>query len=297
MLFIKVNRNSGLLIHIMNTLSCTFTEFGQFVFGYLLKLLKYCVDTALIVLLFLNLSALVCFVLYLEIAVVLYLMEQLTIIDSFASVLNHKISYLTILFISAGLVSYAGYHIKATKQTLLDWINSRKINTFFVSTSSPQEPEIVKDDQYWSNFYFQRAEKFRYGEGVDQNIEYALKLYQAAAKLGNAQAQISLSYLLLVNNISPEQKKEAFAWALQAAQMNEPAAFFNLGCMYKNGLGTRVDYVKALTAFEQAIHNGFYNIEQSGEAYFEMGMMFLLGQGTAINYQKAIRWLTSSYNN
>jgi len=280
----------------MNSLSFSFSELNQFLLKHIYSGYKTFIDILLMVLFLFNLLLLIGLVIYLEIAVVLFLLQQFDLLDSIDKVLNHKTTFITIFIISMVLLVLSLYHIRSSQQSLLDWINSHRIRNLFTSPVKQKNSKIVKDDQYWGKFYYQRAEKFRYGQGVEKNIQYALKLYHAAAKLNHTKAQISLSYLLLVKNNQKQSNtySEAFSWALKASQYNEPEAWFNLGHMYKNGLGTGKNIPKAINAFEQAIYNGFYHIEKSGAAYYELGLLYLDSTTMEPNYSKSINWLTKA---
>jgi len=197
------------------------------------------------------------------------------------------------------MISKSGKLIFGTLSKLFLFNSLRNISQHIFSyisnfLFSKKTQTVIKDDNYWANFYFQRAQRFRYADGVRKDIEYAIKLYRLSANLGHLESQVSLSYLLLLNNYTPEHKQEAFKWALKASEHNHPAALFNLGIMYKNGFGTTVNYTKAFGAIERSISNGFYNIENSGEAYFQLGLMYKQGLGTKINLEKAIEWLTKA---
>gem|GEM_PF-3083852 len=284
---------------IMNSLNYNFTETNQFVLKHLYKCVKAIIDIFLMILFISNFIVLIGLILYLEIASILMVMEQFDIIQSYPKVLFAPHTFIGILSISCCLVLFSIIRIRATQQSLITWLNSKRIDQFFnASAGNKKNKEIIKDDLYWANYYFQRAEKFRYGDGVEENMEYAIKLYQAAAKLDNRQAQVSLSYLLLLNNHKNKQnlekKAEAFMWAQKAAKKNEPGAWFNLGYMYKNGLGTSINKAKALFAFEQAIFHGFYNIEKSGAAFYEIGLLYLEDKDIAQNCNKAIKWLNKA---
>lgn len=281
----------------MNSVNCNLNELNQYFFKPFAVLFKWFIDWLLISFFVFNLVALVTIVLFFEVAAILVLLEKLTWIKSSSQLLHQPFTYLVLTSVSVLAISYSLYHVKTTKQSLLGWLNSHRIKQFFISESSPKKEQPVRDDHYWSNFYFQRAEKFRYGNGVEANMEYAIKLYQAAAKLENTQAQVSLSYLLMVH-YNPKDKQadmnEAHNWALKATQKNEPGAWFNLGHMYKHGLGTSVNLSKSLHAFEQAVYHGFYNMEQSGAAFYELGILYLEGKEIGKNLSKAIKWLSKA---
>jgi TPR repeat protein len=263
----------------------------KLLFYALSRLFIQVIQAFFVLLAFSFIVVLICAGIYMGFSMILLVLEKYSLLSNFNIILNSPKSYLYILIISLLLAFISlSFFTTLRKKTSL-WIGRIKNLNFLVKTK-----QVIKDNNYWANFYFKRAQRFRYADGVKKNPEYAIKLYQVSANLGHLQSQVCLSYLLPFYKLSANHKEEAFAWALKASELKHPAALFNLGIMYKNGLGTQVDYIKAFDAIDKAISNGFYKIEKSGEAYFQLGIMHKQGLGTEINYKKAIKWLTKAKN-
>ena len=96
----------------------------------------------------------------------------------------------------------------------------------------------------------ERAKKYYWGLGGEQNYTKALQLYQQAAEAGDAEAQ------------------------------------YISGGMYLKGLGTTKDFQKAFKLLHEAAVNG----KSSAESEQILGQAFLLGSGVPKNYQKALQW-------
>lgn len=93
-----------------------------------------------------------------------------------------------------------------------------------------------------------RASETDLSEPIFQNL---LK----AANLGNAHAQAKVGYYMAFNSSaasSSNKYKEAFDWLCQAAEKKERSALFNLGNIYRQGLGRKRDIHKALECYLQA---------------------------------------------
>ena len=78
-------------------------------------------------------------------------------------------------------------------------------------------------------------------EGVKQDKEKAMQLFQMASDRGDAVAQNNIGALLL-----HEDKKAAFPFYLLAAKQGMTIAEFNVACMYMNGKGVDEDHHEAL---------------------------------------------------
>lgn len=105
----------------------------------------------------------------------------------------------------------------------------------------------------------------------------------------NADALYIKGMLLLQENPTEEQKQEAFALIEQAAAQNHANAMGQLGDLYKGGIGTSLDFDKALEWYQKAADLG------NQKAAFKIGYIYLKGLGTADqDYDKAIRWFAAS---
>ena len=74
------------------------------------------------------------------------------------------------------------------------------------------------------------------------------------------------------------------------AVQNNPKAQYNLGLMYKNGIGVKKDLNEALSWFILASENGHML------AKYALGLSYYHGKGTNVNYYKALNiFLDASY--
>ena len=77
----------------------------------------------------------------------------------------------------------------------------------------------------------------------------------------------------------------------QAANKNLPAAQFNLGVMYSNGVGVTRDYKAARNWYEKAAANN-YSLAQ-----FNLALMYFEGLGMPKDLEKSYIWNTiAEYN-
>ena len=128
---------------------------------------------------------------------------------------------------------------------------------------------------------FSLGRMYHLGDGVDQNYQEALRLYQEAADQGNPKAQNNLG-VMYYNGEGVEQIYEkAVALYKQAADQGCIYSQSNLGHMYYNGKGVEQSYEKAVALFKQAAESG-YAIAQSN-----LGDMYRIGKGVDRDLEKA----------
>lgn len=93
---------------------------------------------------------------------------------------------------------------------------------------------------------------YRWGQGVDKNIEEAMRWYRKAAESGFSRAQANLAAIYLQGDEGvPVNYEEALKWFAAAAIQGLAVAQYNLGLMYELGLGVEKSEPRAL---------GWYNI-------------------------------------
>jgi TPR repeat protein len=96
---------------------------------------------------------------------------------------------------------------------------------------------------------------YRRGEGVVQSVEESRRLYQQAAKAGDADAQFSLGELYERGEWVNSDPVAACHWYRLAAEQEHREAQFRLGRLYEKGLGVHQDFVLGYL---------WYNLSASG---------------------------------
>jgi len=90
------------------------------------------------------------------------------------------------------------------------------------------------------------------GNGVEQDFTEAFEWMEKAAELGDAESQSDLADVL--HNM--EKHEESFQWMQKAAEQGFPRAQYNLGCLYRDGIGTSKNREQSLLWFQKATENG-----------------------------------------
>ena len=80
--------------------------------------------------------------------------------------------------------------------------------------------------------------------------------------------------------------RHAVKWFSKAAKQGDPAAEFNLGMMYKNGMGVVQNYEEAVKWFRKSAEKGFK------DAQFNLGLMYQRGKGIKQDHIHAHMWFS-----
>ncbi|MDA9180287.1 sel1 repeat family protein [Emcibacteraceae bacterium] len=102
-----------------------------------------------------------------------------------------------------------------------------------------------------------RKAQEHFNEGLEQkkkdNFHIAEKEFEKAALLGHSLAQCELGMIFLCNRVGVSASyKDARKWFSLSAEQGNSSAKYNLGLIYKNGLGVNVDLVQAFIWFKEA---------------------------------------------
>ena len=161
---------------------------------------------------------------------------------------------------------------------------------------------------------------FDLGRGVKQDFFKAAYWYRRAAHQGNAEGQMKLAALyhagrgvrrddhlsqkwyrkashkrpvtapqLPVMGTHPRLTRDierSLFWWHRAAKRGQDNAYFNLGLVYSQGLGTAVNLVEAARAFREAA------IQGNAEAQINLAQLYCLGKGVKQDFPLAINWVS-----
>ena len=112
----------------------------------------------------------------------------------------------------------------------------------------------------------------------------ALKEFMPLAEQGDASAQYNLGQIYRQGLGVPEDYKTAVKWNTLAAEQGHAKAQYNLGVMYDNGQGVLQDYKTAVKWYKLAAEQGF------AKAQYNLGGMYALGQGVIEDKVFAHMW-------
>lgn len=121
------------------------------------------------------------------------------------------------------------------------------------------------------------------GIGIPVNLSEARKWFEEGAKVNDGDSFVYLSdiHVSLSKNSPPDQTK-AFEYASKAVKLNRPGGFNMMGYLYREGIGTSVDYEKAITNFKKGIELGNSN------SMVHLGLMYEKGLGVSQSNSEAL---------
>ncbi|MBT8117409.1 MAG: sel1 repeat family protein [Gammaproteobacteria bacterium] len=127
-----------------------------------------------------------------------------------------------------------------------------------------------------SEAQFDVGTMYQNGRGVKADRNMAIEWFEKAAAQGDAK---SISRLKLM-----EANATRFGKTSSEAGKGDRDSLYDLGKMYMEGVGTNIDYGKAITAFEQSASQG--HIKSS----YKLGLIYYEGSGVKANSKLAFKW-------
>lgn len=131
------------------------------------------------------------------------------------------------------------------------------------------------------------------GIGTKRDTKTAIKLFEAASKLGNDNASLNLAFIYLTGGAkSYERNKKAFSLFEKAQKSGNKIAEFMLGYAYYKGFVVEQDYEQAYKLIKSAANAK----SQIDEAQLILAEMYTNGRGTVQNYLSAVKSYRAAVN-
>ncbi len=127
-----------------------------------------------------------------------------------------------------------------------------------------------------SEAQFDVGTMYQNGRGVKADRNKAIEWFEKAAAQGDAK---SVSRLKLM-----EANETRFGKTASEAGRGDRDSLYDLGKMYMQGVGTNIDYGKAITAFEQSASQGHI------KSAYKLGLIYYEGSGVKTNSELAFKW-------
>ena len=131
------------------------------------------------------------------------------------------------------------------------------------------------------------AQDFQKGYAAYNAGDYATALQEwtPLAEAGDELAQFNLGVMYRNGLGAPQDYKEAVKWYRLAAEQGNDSAQFNLGTMYRKGDGVPQDYAEAVKWYRLAAEQG------GAVAQNNLGIMYEYGDGVIQDNTMAHMWL------
>ena len=118
----------------------------------------------------------------------------------------------------------------------------------------------------------------------DQDYKKALYYLSYDASLGDDKAQYNLGIMYKKGLGVPVNHNEAFSWFVLSANQGNILANYALGHSYLKGSGVKKNYKLALKAFKYAA------LREHPTSRLIIGNMYYQGQGVIVSYPRAFLW-------
>ena len=124
---------------------------------------------------------------------------------------------------------------------------------------------------------------YQYGfDGIEPDLEKAVKYMKRAADMGDVERMLDLSTLLASN--PHNDARGAFKYAELAAQADDPRGHYNVGRAYERGLGIDQNFEKAFFHYDFAAKHGIVMAQHN------MAALYANGTGVEQDYKQARLW-------
>ena len=119
-------------------------------------------------------------------------------------------------------------------------------------------------------------------EGVTKNIDKAMSLYLTAANRGHDDSKVALGGIYYSDKYGQKNEQQAFYWLNAAASNGNSYGKTGLASCYRYGVGTDIDYKKALNLYQ---YSADFNNDPTSR--YRLAEMHMLGLGTKVDLKKA----------
>ena len=136
---------------------------------------------------------------------------------------------------------------------------------------------------------------YYYGNGTDKELSQAFNWYMKSAEQGQPYAAYAAAqmynkgeYVFKDENQAQEYYKQALAGFLELESKNQADdnLFYKMGTMYKNGLGTQKDMIKAIEYFKRSAELNNTNAKRT------LALEYLSGEYLELDIEKGLEMLT-----
>jgi hypothetical protein len=121
-----------------------------------------------------------------------------------------------------------------------------------------------------------------------ENYDAAMRWFQKAADLGNADAMMGVSWIYGNGRGVPQDDTEALRWKKMSAEHGNADAMWLVSADYEHGRVVPQDYAEAMRWYKKSAGIG------NADAMMEIGSLYAEGLGVPQDYVEAMRWYKKS---
>ena len=179
------------------------------------------------------------------------------------------------------------------------WYRIGKMHCYGLGTQQDYEKAFewfLKSAQEGNRFaQYSLGNQYYYGNGTDKDLSQAFQWYMKSAEQGQPYAAYAAAqmynkgeYVSKDENQSQEYYKQALAGFLELESKNQADdnLYYKIGIMYKNGLGTQKDMIKAIEYFKRSAELNNTNAKRT------IALEYLSGKHLEQDIEKGLEMLT-----
>lgn len=160
-------------------------------------------------------------------------------------------------FVEKNLKKAAAWHTRAAKQGFeKSRLALQRLQKTTAEIPRTLEQTVLAAQAGDADAQYELAEIYRFGKGVEVDIQSSLSWLKLAANQGLADAQYNLGVMYSQGEGGPKNHLQALNCYRLAASQGHALAQYNLGCMYKSGQAVAQDRIAALALFLLSKKNG-----------------------------------------
>lgn len=196
---------------------------------------------------------------------------------------------------------YPGRPPKPVDMRSYVWYRIGKMHCYGLGTEQNYEEAyrwFLKSAEEGNKFaQYSLGNLYYYGNGVEKNLSQAFHWYMKSAKQGQPYAAYAAAQFYAKGDVVPKDEKEAHNYyqkalagflKLEADKQADDNLYYKIGAMYKNGLGTETDMLKAVEYFRLSAELG------NKHGLYEYGKALFTGEHIEKNIAQGLECLEKS---
>lgn len=136
--------------------------------------------------------------------------------------------------------------------------------------------------------YYEIANMYKYGIGINKNLSIALDYYKKSAEYGYSPSEFNVASLYCEGKgwLGSENPQECFKWMNRTYNHGHTAntVLYPLALYYRYGFGTPIDYNKAFQLYKEGMKIG------DGQLTANLGWCYEHGKGTSVDMSLAKKY-------
>jgi len=172
----------------------------------------------------------------------------------------------------------------------LDEFKKGRYKKIALSAINKIKNEVFNKKKEYIQTLLDKGDDFYYGQrGESKDLNKAFSYILEAANLGQREAQFNIGKMYELGESVAKNQKEAIKWYLKSANQQYYEARITLATKFELGDGVEKNFKEAMK---------WYLSSKSAPGYYHVGRMHLEGKGVPVNVKEAKKWfqIAAKYN-